>query len=136
MDDLLGIGGESIVIKFKTQSGMIAIKIIPLKDSDPKMKTSVQNEQNIFKTSKIPKKNLMNKVRLKLGMKQKTKKIELDSNEGLREIIESEKESGNILKNEAEFECSSIQHPNIIGYLNVSLDIVNEEVALLAGKYF
>ena len=63
MDDLLGIGGESLVI---SQSGLIAIKITPLQDSDPKIKTSVQNDQNVFKTAKIAisKKNFMNKVRV------------------------------------------------------------------------
>jgi len=148
MDDLLGIGGESIVIKFQSQSGLIAIKIIPLHDSDPKTKTSVEKDQNVFKSSKIskvsnfsrPKKNLTNKVRAAFKLNQKLEKfekveeIEIDSTEGLKEIIQSEKESENVLKNEAEFECASIQHPNIIGYQNVTLDIVDDYAALLAGK--
>ena len=74
MDDLLGIGGESLVIKFQSQSGLIAIKIIPLQDSDSKMKTAVQNDQNVIK------------------------KFE-ESEVGLEKIIQTEKESENILKN-------------------------------------
>jgi len=154
MDDLLGIGGESIVIKFQSQSGLIAIKIIPLPDSDGKTKSSVQNDQNLFKTSKleivqeiekvsVPKKGLMNEARRKFGMKQKFKEIEkIVEVEKLVEVepaepinlVKSKKESENILKNEAEFECSSIHHPNIIGYQNVTLDIVDDYAALLAGN--
>jgi len=149
MDDLLGIGGESLVMKSQSQSRLIAIKIIPLQDSDPKTKSSVEKDQNVFKTSKIskvskesrPKKSLMNKVRSTFKMKQRFEKlrtvdeidIKLYAQEGLKEIIDSEKESEKIRKNQAEFECSSITHPNIIGYENVTLDIVDDYVALLAG---
>ena len=132
MDDLLGVGGESIVIKFKIQSGRIAIKIIPLDGAEDSTKVFIQEDVKKIGKSTLTSKvrtsteNTINSIRSKIG---KSKKLTGDL-----EIFKIERKSENVLKNEAEFECSSIQHPNIIDYQNVTLDIVDDYAALLAGK--
>mgnify|MGYP000169098399 CR=1 FL=1 len=138
----------ALVMKFQTQSALTSIKIIPLKDADGQTKAAISFEQNIFKTSKIskvliPKKNFASKIRSKLGMERKFNEIEKfetvekdESKIDPKEFAEHEKISEPFRNDQAEFECSSIQHPHVMKYENVTLDIVNEQVALIAGKNY
>ena len=53
-------------------------------------------------------------------------------NENLEENIEMVKGSNSqLLSGRGEYECSSIRHPNVIRYENVTLDLVNNEVCLI-----
>ena len=51
-------------------------------------------------------------------------------------VAETDVESTKALKDESEFECSSIIHTNVINYDNITLDIVHGFVATVIGKYF
>jgi len=50
-------------------------------------------------------------------------------------VAETNLETTKILEDKSEFECSSIRHQNVINYENVTLDIVEELVAMIIGKY-
>ena len=135
MDNLLGIGGESLVMKFQEQSGVIAIKIIPLDGEDTSTKLAVKNDLKQFQITENPNlrlkirtstENAINKFRSITGRKPNLA--------GDLEIFKMERQSGNVRNEQAEFECSSIQHPNVMRYGNVTLDIVNDQVALIAGN--
>jgi len=122
MAELLGIGGESLVIKQRTIpliGTFIAIKIMPIDGVDPDIKDSVEEDQKSIAT-------------FDTGLIATLIDYKNDSEMKLFERLFFG--GGNVRNNQAEFECSTIKHPNVIGYNNVSLDIVDDYLALVAGK--
>jgi len=133
MDDLLGIGGESLVLKFQGQSGQVAIKIIPLDVAETQTKAFIIKDQQNFGKPDV---GIIENLQQCVGIKSRREKIENgDPDIMIKELARIKRRSISVRNDQAVFECSSIQHPNIIGYENVTLDIVNETVALIAGKY-
>ena len=158
MDELLGIGGESIVIKQKNGKDLrkyLALKLMPLDRIDENIKKSVEEDQNEENYVENNDSSFVDKFRLSIGMnpkkinKEKPNNIinafdqhvlqhpeskswvaPLKSSNGKSQTTESE----NVRNSHPEFECSSLNHPNVIGYDNVTLDIVDNYLALITGK--
>ena len=106
-DDLLGIGGESLVVRRFHGRDWKAFKIIPLDGESGQTK-------NFF-----------------LEFQQK---MNLNITEDQFEKFAEEAKNSEILSGRSEYDFSSIRHKNIINYENVSLDLVDGHICLIAGK--
>lgn len=118
MDNLLGIGGESLVIRRNEK----AFKIIPLEGGKDKISEVQTFLQSLSLTGEPT----------DPAKKTKSQKIEDLSKYDLSKLAAGSK----ILENRSEFEMSSLKHENIINYENVSLDLVNDQGCLIAGKFY
>jgi len=107
-DDLLGIGGESLVTTIMHHQVKKAFKIIPLDREGGKTKSLIIEFQQ--------------KMNLNISESQFAKSAE-------------EARNSEILSGRAEYECGSIRHENIIDYENVTLDLVDGYVCLIAGNF-
>jgi len=106
--NLLGIGGESLVAKIMHGQVQKAFKIIPLDGVDGQTKNLIIEFQQ--------------KMNLNISESQFEKSIE-------------EARNSEILSGRAEYEFGSIKHENIIDYENVTLDLVDGHVCLIAGNF-
>ena len=156
MDELLGIGGESIVIKQKNGKDLrkyLALKLMPLDRIDENIKKSVEEDQNEENYVENNDSSFVDKFRLSIGMNPKKINKEKPNNiinafdqhvlqhPESKSLVQQSRngksaptESENVRNSHPEFECSSLNHPNVIGYDNVTLDIVDNYLALIAGK--
>jgi len=107
-DDLLGIGGESLVAKIMHDQVQKAFKIIPLDGESGQTKNLILQFQQ--------------KMNLNISESQFAKSAE-------------EARNSEILSGRPEYECGSIRHENIIDYENVTLDLVHGHVCLIAGNF-
>ena len=107
-DQLLGIGGESLVLKKCHGQTEKSFKIIPLDGEGGKTK------------------NLIMEFHQKMN-----------SNISENQFRKSAEEATNfqILSGRSEYECSAIRHENIISYENVTLDLVDDHICLVAGNF-
>ena len=180
MNNLLGIGGESLVMKkFYGKGKSFAFKIIPLDGAEEEIIKSIRkNHARIRKAlkptkTKNPRKPTISgdkepsnkkcqtannrpetsktsppisnpiEIKNKPETSQNTPPIPKQSSRPTAptivpeiEIAGENQETSDALNDQAEFECSSIIHPNVIEYHNVTLDIVNGVVCLIAGKSY
>ena len=107
-DELLGIGGESLVLrKFHGQT-VKAFKIIPLDGESDQTKTLIQEFHQ-----------------------------KMNSNISEDQFAKSAEEAKNfqILTGKSEYECASIRHENVINYENVTMDLVDGHICLVAGNF-
>ena len=106
-DELLGIGGESLVLrKFHGQTEK-SFKIIPLDGESSHMK------------------NLILEFHQKMNFTIAENKFAKSAEEA--KIFQ-------ILAGRAEYECSSVRHEHIISYENVTMDLVDGHICLVAGN--
>ena len=107
-DDILGIGGESLVAKILHHQIQKAFKIIPLDGEGGQTRNLI------------------------IEFQQK-----MNSNISESDFAKSAEEARNseILSGRPEYECGSIRHQNIIDYENVTLDLVDGHVCLIAGNF-
>jgi len=122
LDDFLGIGGQALVIRRKRGNVVNALKIIPL---DEETDGYYEDLNGIPCETKRPKYEM-------LASRMYGHVHDLNS-------IQTEIRFCHpwFLEGRSEYECSSIIHPNVIRYENVTMDVVNNEVCLLVlmGAY-
>ena len=114
LDNILGVGGESLVAKILQDKN--AFKIIPLDDENDQTKNRIVEFQEKLKISKT------DQIKRWISSKEKAK------------IFEEMSESSNLLTGRSEYDCASIKHENVINYANITLDFVNDQPCLIAGK--
>ena len=119
LDKLLGIGGESIAIRknYGLFAAEKAIKIIPLDGA------KVQNQVT-------PSPPYTGGISSRLPAIFRSEK----SNQKTIKAIENLTEKSTPLTGRSEYDCSSIQHKNLIKYENVSMDLVDNGPVLIAGN--
>jgi len=118
LDNILGVGGESLVAKILQDKD--AFKIIPLDDENDENKNRIVEFQQKLKMSKTDRiKRWFTKP------KESEKKVKM---------VEEMSESSNLLTGRSEYDCASIKHENVINYANITLDFVNDQPCLIAGK--
>ena len=113
-DDLLGIGGESLVIRRRHEGKFKAFKIIPLGDGNSKIdEAEIPNEPENVSTAKMA-------------------SLSLESEETQNIEDQNVQENNQLLTGQSEFDSLRIRHPNIVNYERVSVDIVNGQPCLVA----
>ncbi len=113
MDCLFGIGGESLVYKRKDGNGKeYAFKIIPITEITPETQKMIFNSQKQFTTRKN------NKL----------------SNDEVEELAISSRGPMEKAKESPEFDFSKMNHPNLMKYENIIVDVINGELCFVVGK--
>jgi len=107
-DQLLGIGGESLVLKKCHAQTDKAFKIIPRDGESSQTKNLIQEFHQ-----------------------------KMNSNISENQFAKSAEEAKNsqILVGRAEYECASVRHENVINYENVTMDLVDGHICLVAGNF-
>ena len=139
LDDLLGIGGESLVIRRRHEGKFKAFKIVPLGDANSKIDEIENIPENDDLSNDIDTKEVTGKSKglfssfrkLFRGKKVSKRQNEAKNAEG-ENVDENEEENNPLLTGQSEFDSLNIQHPNIVNYERVSVDIVNGQPCLVA----
>ena len=106
-DELLGIGGESLVLKKLHGRTEKSFKIIPLDGESGQTK------------------NLILEFHQKMN-------LSISENQFAKSAAEAK--NWQILAGKSEYDCSSLRHDNIISYENVTMDLVDGHICLVAGN--
>ena len=108
LDDILGIGGESLVVRRFHGQDYKAFKIIPLDGESAQTKNQILEFQ---------------------------RKMNFNITEDQFSTSASEANNSEILSGRAEYDYGSIRHENIMNYENVTMDLTDGHVCLIAGNF-